>query len=168
MQLFLKLQQLDRWVLLSTTGVLSCFKNVLYIFYIKIKSIRYIKCWESMFPKVEHVFLDTVCVAASASREAENNLPQSGPGGPNWTWGQLAELQSERTRSMQTRRLRAQSRTVCGRLRGTPVPQRSLGSLAVSQPVGDGESSVSLQLGQNHQHLSEREERVLNLPRFIL
>lgn len=68
---------------------------------------------------------------------------------------------------MQTRRLGAQSRTVCGRLGRTPVPQRGLGSLAVGQPVGDGESSVSLQLGQNHQHLSEREEPVLNLHRFF-
>lgn len=64
---------------------------------------------------------------------------------------------------MQTRRLGAQSRTVCGRLGRTPVPQRGLDGLAVSQPVGDGEASVSLQLGQNHQHLPERGELVLNL-----
>jgi len=40
---------------------------------------------------------------------------------------------------------------------GTPVPQRSLDGLTVSQPVGDEGAGVSLQLGQNHQNLSERE-----------
>lgn len=57
---------------------------------------------------------------------------------------------------MQTRGLRAQSRTV-RRPRGTPVSQRSLSGLTMSEPVCDGESSVSLQLRQNHEHLSERE-----------
>lgn len=56
---------------------------------------------------------------------------------------------------MQTCCLGAQSWTVRGP-GGTPAPQRGLSSLAVSQPVCDGEAGVSLQLRQNHQHLPER------------
>lgn len=70
---------------------------------------------------------------------------------------QADSLRSEGSRLMQTRRLWAQSGTVCC-LRGTPVSQRGLDRLAMSQPVCDGESGVSLQLRQNHQHLSEREK----------
>lgn len=58
---------------------------------------------------------------------------------------------------MQTCCLGAESWTVCC-LCGTPVPQRGLGSLPMSQPVCDGEAGVSLQLRQNHQHLPEREQ----------
>lgn len=64
---------------------------------------------------------------------------------------------------MQTGCLRAQSWTVGGP-GGTPVPQRGLGSLPVSQPVCDGEAAVSLQLRQNHQHLPERRNTAIIIP----
>lgn len=36
---------------------------------------------------------------------------------------------------------------------GRPVAEEGLGCLAVCQAVGDGEASVPLQLGQDHQDL---------------
>lgn len=43
---------------------------------------------------------------------------------------------------------------MCG-LAGTPVPQRRLRRLPVSETMCNGEAGVSLQLGQNHQNLPE-------------
>ena len=74
---------------------------------------------------------------------------------------------SEGARLVQTGCLGAQSRTVCC-LRGTPVSQRSLDGFAMSQPVSDGESSVSLQLRQNHEHLSERRIQRWTFNEFLM
>lgn len=72
-----------------------------------------------------------------------------------------SQRRSERSGPMQTCCLSTEGWAVSG-LGGTPVTQRGLSSLAVSEPVGDGEPRVSLQLRQNHQHLPEREKRSLS------
>lgn len=77
-----------------------------------------------------------------------------------------SERRSERSGLMQTCCLCTESWTV-RRLCGTPVTQRGLSSLPVSQPVRDGEPRVSLQLRQNHEHLPERRNTHVTIPLSI-
>lgn len=53
---------------------------------------------------------------------------------------------------MESSNLRCEQRVV-GAFRGHPVVEEGLGGFAVRQAVGDGEAGVTLQLGEDHQHL---------------